>query len=637
MAALTRMRTALGADPERMRLLITIAAALALWALATDRFSRPPAPKSGHPNRAHVFRIDVNEIQAYPRSDAAMDYLNGMAILSGDGWVNWRDTNRWSVYRPGWGAFLAGLALLTGGHPATMQPILTVLLAAAAPVFMLLILHLYPGGRDLLLAIVATLVFIFSPFYGWWFQRTMMSEGPTMLLSLLFCLLTIRFCGRLGEWSWRQGFFLGLVGGALSLVRGQSRFAVLAVIALLALASCARLRRRLPFFVAAACGILVLVGPLYLKTSIHLRMPYAGTSYFALYSVLDYTDIGRSLGGGSLPEGVELSEREATRLLQERVRRGLLIGLGQPRRMVEDGFLQYSRFIHGATGTAARRRMPSRPDARPPYSTLFVLYSLTAVGLYYAWRRVGPAALAPLVFAAGYILPTVPLWFYRARFGVPISWVSLVYVAGALLVFGGARAGAGGRSAGWEATPSSAVEPVWPGRRFFILVGSWLALATAVLLWMDFKPLPRLDAQKLFADTRSRQVLADADVAAGADLIDEANRLLNQGQEGARLLAGVVVFPTTIHPGDQPVPLSFGKGELFAAEESYDAFYLVSPWKRGGSFRISQVGLRGGATAGLRPGDEVIVVREPGSVDSAGEPGVLRVRGAAVLPTRWAK
>ena len=391
-------------------------------------------------------------------------YLNGMALLSGDGWVNWRDANRWSVYRPGWGAFLGGLELLTGADPPKMQSILSFLMAAAAPVFMLLILQLYPGGRDLLLAVVASMVFVVSPFYGWWFQRTMMSEGPTMLLALLFCLLTVRFCGRVGEWSWRQGLVLGLVGGAISLVRGQSRFGVLAVIALLALVSFGRLRRRLPFFVGVACALLALLGPLYLKTSIHLRMPYAGTSYIALYSVLDYTEIGRSLGGGSLPQGVELSEREATKLLQQRVGQGLRIGLSHPWEMAKSGFLEYSRFIHGAAGTAAKRRMPSRPDAAPGSSALIVLYSLTAIGLYFAWRRVGPVALVPLIFAAGYILPMVPLWFYRARFGAPISWVSLVYIAGAVLLFGGADVVARRRDDGADPETEDSAGPVSAGQ-----------------------------------------------------------------------------------------------------------------------------------------------------------------------------
>ena len=46
--------------------------------------------------------------------------------------------------------------------------------------------------------------------------------------------------------------------------------------------------------------------------------------------------------------------------------------------------------------------------------------------------------------------------------------------------------------------------------------------------------------------------------------------------------------------------------------------------------------LRGGLTAGIRPGEEVVVVRERDSVDSIGELNVVGVRAAAVLPTRWA-
>lgn len=244
-----------------------------------------------------------------------------------------------------------------------MQAIVTFLMGATAPVFMLLMLHFYPGGRDLLLAVVATMVLIIGPFYGWWFQRTLMSEGPTILLALLFCLLTIRFCDRIGEWSWRQGLALGLVGGAISLVRGQSRFGVLAVIALLALVSFGRLRRRLPFFVGVACGLLALLGPLYLKTSIHLRMPYTGTSYAALYAVLEHTAIGPSLGGARLPEGVELSEPEATKLLQQRVGQSLRMGLSQPWEAAKSGFLEYSRYIHGSAAAAAKRYMPSPSDA----------------------------------------------------------------------------------------------------------------------------------------------------------------------------------------------------------------------------------------------------------------------------------
>jgi hypothetical protein len=577
----------------------------------------------------------VNEIVAYPRSDAAMDYLNGIALLSGDGWVNWREANRWSVYRPGWGAFLGGLALLTGAEPEAMQRLLTFLLAATAPAFMLLILYLYVGSRDLLLAIVAAVVLVVSPFIGWWFERTMISEGPTMLLAILFCLLAIRFCGRLGDWSWRQGLVLGLVGGALSLVREQSRFAVLAVIVLLVLMSATRLRRRLPFFVSLGCGILVLVAPLYLKTSAHLRMPYAGTSYVALYVMLEYTHIGHEVGGGALPEGVELSEREATRLLQQRVGRGLLVGLSRPLEMLRDGFLHFSQYIHGAVGKAVRRPIPPPRLRQPMLVKLVVFYALTAIGLFFAWRRSGPVALTPLIFAAGYILPIVPFGFYSNRFGVPVSWVGLVYAAGALLLFHGARAGADGKGNAARAEPGRITEAIWPGRRFFVAVAVWIALATGVLLWMDYRPLPEVDAERLFADSRSREGLESAGIGGEAGLVEEADSLLNHDAESERLLAGVAVLPLTIAPGDAPVVGPFSRAELPAEDESYAVFYLVSPWKRGDSFRVSQVKLGGGLPAGIRHGEEVLVVRAPDSTESVGENRVFRVEAAAVLPTRW--
>jgi hypothetical protein len=435
-------------DAGGRRLLLTVAAGLGLWLFAFAVFSAAQLPDKG----VLVYRIDANEVVAYPRSDAAMDYLNGMALLSGDGWVNWREGNRWSVYRPGWGALLGPLALMTGGDPETMQGILTFLLAATAPAFMLLMLNLYAGGRGLLLAILASVLWLLNPYFGWSLHRTMMSEGPAMLLSVVFCLLAIRFGGRLAGWTWRQGLLLGLAGGALSLVREQGRFGVLAVIALLVLASVGRLRRRLPLFAGWLCGMLIVVGPIYLKTAIHLRMPYAGMPFVALYNVLEYTQVGRQAGGTGFAEGAVLTEREATRVLQQRARKGLAIALSRSPEMARDGFLNLSRFMHGAAGSITGLSLPPPKKKLPMAGKLVVLYSLTALGLFFGWRRAGPVALAPLVFAVGYILPMMPFWFYSNRLGVPVSWVGLVYVAGALL---------GSGSSFWPAVGWS-----WPPRFF---------------------------------------------------------------------------------------------------------------------------------------------------------------------------
>jgi hypothetical protein len=100
-ALITRLRGALVSDPRTLRLVVTLAVAAGLWLFAWRLISTEPMREDG----ILVYRVDASEIVAYPRSDAAMDYLNGVALLSGDGWVNWRVTNRWSVYRPGGARF----------------------------------------------------------------------------------------------------------------------------------------------------------------------------------------------------------------------------------------------------------------------------------------------------------------------------------------------------------------------------------------------------------------------------------------------------------------------------------------------------------------------------------------------------
>jgi len=143
------------------------------------------------------------------------------------------------------------------------------------------------------------------------------------------------------------------------------------------------------------------------------------------------------------------------------------------------------------------------------------------------------------------------------------------------------------------------------------------------------KPSATTDAQR-----RAAVIL---EVLAGIRTAQEAAGLLNRDQPSERLLVGVVAFPMTVRPGDEPVPLIFGRGSLPPGRETYGAFHLVSPWKRGGDFRVSSVALGGGLTDGIRPGEEVLVVRQPGSADIPGELGVIGVRAAAVLPTRWSR
>ena len=590
-------------------LLITVVA-LVLWAVALVVISRTPLPEKG----ILVYRVDVNEVVAYPRSDAAMEYLNGMALASGDGWVGWREAGRWSIYRPGWGAFVGALILLTGGDPAAIQSIVTFLLAATAPAFMLLVLWLYRGWGGLVVGTVAAVLWLLHPFFGWTLHRTLMSEGPAMLLALLFCALAIRFAGRQGEWSWRQGLLLGLVGGALSMVREQGRYGVLAVILLLLVSGVGRGPHRLPFFASLLAGLLVVVGPLYLKTSIHLRMPYLGTPLVALYNVLEFTPVGRAAGGP-----------------------GMAIALSRLRETTRAAFLEGSRYVHGVSGAVARLRVPPLKRDKPMAGKIAVLHALTALGLFIGWRRAGPVVLAPLLFAAGYLLPMALFHFYSNRLGVPISWVGLVYLAGLPLVFRLWRGSAGPAESVDPAPDPLASATGWPARSLGLLVGGWLVLATSLLLWMDHRPLAEVDVERLLADERSRRTLTDAGVEATPDLVEEAERVLDEAGESSHLLAGIAVLPMTVAPGDAPVMQPFSKERLPAGEEPYGLFHLVSPWKSGGTLRISRVRLPGAELAGVEPGDQVLVVRSPDSVETVGRNGIVTLDAAAILPTRWTR
>ena len=67
-----------GTGAARTRPPLVAVVALGLWVFAWIVYSRAPLPERG----ILVFRVDANEIVAYPRSDAAMDYLNGMALAS---------------------------------------------------------------------------------------------------------------------------------------------------------------------------------------------------------------------------------------------------------------------------------------------------------------------------------------------------------------------------------------------------------------------------------------------------------------------------------------------------------------------------------------------------------------------------
>src|SRR6185436_6376576 len=142
-----------------------------------------------------------------------------------------------------------------------------------------------------------TVVFIFTPLEGsWWLLHVMTTEGPTMLLSLAFCGLAIQ-TERLGVSRPFLPFAAGLVGGAGCLVKDQTRFALVSVIALLLISRRHAWSVRLQIVGAIALASTALLAPLYLRTSIKLGEPYLGTPTPSLRGVLGWTRAGLATGG----------------------------------------------------------------------------------------------------------------------------------------------------------------------------------------------------------------------------------------------------------------------------------------------------------------------------------------------------
>lgn len=340
--------------------------------------------------------------------------------------MNWRDTNRWSVYKPGWGAALEVTALLTGRDTARMQQLITWVLSLAAPAFFCLLLVLFPGPRSVPVAALATVFFTLNPAErSWWFQRHMVTEGPSLLLALLFSVLALRVGRGAFVADWRC-FALGLVGGMAALVRGQARYAVAAAIVVMVISRIRRPRLAARFLVMFACGFLVIVGPLYLKTSYHLKSLYTGTSYFALVTILDWTESGRAVGGSALAEEDRAPEQRAMRAMSRRAFEALELNLSSPGRVLQRGL----RMLRQVLFAAPAKIFGTRP-ARMPFFPLVSVAFLT--GVFLAGRRHGLDALVPLAYTMGYLLPNLAYSFFRLRFAVPVGWVGLAFAAGAII------------------------------------------------------------------------------------------------------------------------------------------------------------------------------------------------------------
>lgn len=562
-------------DSPRRRRLADAGAAAILSACALVVFA---SAGSG----AHVYRYDCGDAVAYPASDALNAYASAVAVLEGDGWANWQTSSRWTLCKIGWKAALVPLAWAFDRDPGRMQLAVTVFLAGIAPGFYLLARATIGGRFAAIGAFAATLLFLATPLErGWWFTRTFLTEGPTLLLVLVVCALAIREARR-RTWLASSGLGFGLVAGALALVRSQARFGIAALVVVLALVA-ARSPAGRRFLAAAALGFCVFVAPVYVKTSVHLGSPYFGTEICSLRAVLHWTESGRTVGGAS---GLSLaaggSEAEVIAALSERARGAARLQLDRPAAVVGNAI---DRFLFATTGGFTRAL-----GLRWSEITAAAGAALLAIGLAAASRQ-GIGAILPFAFAAGYFLPNAVYSLFWIRHGVPISWLGVL-----------ALTSIGGRLV--APREAAAEPPTGKDRRFPPLaIGAVTlsALATAAMLRSDFAPAP---------PTAPREI-----VVPGLD----------------RPFEGHLLLPIRRAPGAPAC--ATGDARLEPARGAETSFLLATSWKRDGAFALRRVRIRGALPTGLRNGDRIVV--RPPSGDLAGAEAPAETPRGVAGSSRW--
>lgn len=604
------------------RLLRGPIAVLALWVLAYAHFTDQP-----HTKPASSFRVDYGEAVAYPTSDAGCHYHNALAIMTGEGLVNWRVTNRWSVYKPAWGVVLAAITEACDRDLEATQRVVTMINSAAIPAFYLLILALFPGRWTPIVAGLAAVYYLYYPNVSWWFPRTMMTEGPSLLLSLVVCALAVGW-GRQRQWPWWRGFILGAVSAMACLVRGQARYAVAAMLIVLAVAALRRPRARAAFLAFFLAGFACVAGPLFLKTSYHLGRVYTGTSYLALNAVLGWSSVGKAVGGSLRPYESRISEAEKIEVLKERAKKALWRNLQRPKTVAQQAykFFAYSQYLS--------------VGKRFGWEGIYFLYLLTAAGIALSILRSGLVSLVPLAWMMGFVAPHVLFSYYismaESRFAAPIAWVGLVYVSGlvALALHPSEARRVWRRARGvWRRTRVSArdlrarikgqlrqiverrgrwqrdkLSESRPRRPWLIITAmvAWIAGTTGFLLWLDLRPAPRFKTGTLLLDPRTRSVMESAGITLDAELHARIKAALAHGFNSSRVHIGVAHLPFYMEPTG--VETDLGWVRVRPADEGYTSFYAISPWKYGDTFRVYHYTLPGRLYEGFRHGDMVLIL-----------------------------
>lgn len=588
----------------------------------------------------HFFRANINaDALAYPLSDALEAYRGGLAILTGDGWVNWWKDTRWTTYKPGWNAFLAALAIPCGRIPSEMQLIVTFLMGIIGPAFYFAATSFARGPASRCAALVVTLLFLHFP-QGetWWFLNAFMTEGPTLAFNLLIIGLAMRVALR-ARWTVPNGIALGLLAAAVCLVREQTRYSVVAAVLILGLCAMRQPRRATAFFLALLAAFLFVVGPNYAKTSWHIGQVYTGTSHRAVKTMMDYPKLCRLYPEPPLTDAEKATEASQIEAYMQRSMYLAKKNFEEPGRIAVEALKNLSLYAFTSPARAVGTEGLNLKDgfggdftkrAALPVPLLIACLIAALAGLWMAWGQAGYAALIPLAYAVAYMVPNTVFSYYLERFGAPISYLGWLYFAFAVpILFTNQR-----RMSGLAkmARMRLSLPPVgrflrgcvhyFGMRKKHVLLGActlalWIGLSAAGLVWFDTRPLPSWKPEDLLANPKANGALSAAGIPADAALTEEIRAAMaGNGRSGRIKIASVFL------------PVVNRQTQADGTEVTTTSLSIAFPWKTAGEYSDETVQIPETPPEDLVNGEFCVVV-----CDNPPRRGQAKT----ILPIRWAE
>jgi hypothetical protein len=587
-----------------------------------------------------MFRLDRKDQIAVPNSDARIDLMNGLAILNGDGFVNWRPLTRHQVYKPGWSLTLAGVAALHGRELPAMQNTLIMIYSLAIPLLFLLVCVLFEEGIEAGWSFLVAYLYLKAPTTSWELYSTMMTEGLTTVLVLGF-LLSIAWVCRQEKWSLWAGFFIGILAASLELIRSQSRYGILAVMLLITLLALRRFRFRSLFLVYFILGYILLLMPFYGKTMLQQRELYLGTSYTSLRAVLQYSELGQKAGGEELSAEESATEQLATKVFRERVSSVVKERITQPYEVLFDGSFALNKYLFDSP-------LKMTGGTKSPTIRLFIFYILCLACLVLAVMRGNFLVLILPLFVIGYFTPNLLFAFYLQRFGDPVGWVGLTLIFGLVIQLSRNNLRDDFKQARQDFSLFAArIENLINGKSSFrfanlfnfshgirdlhqalqtnrkqlilqlVFLSLMFLLSLSALFtfnnW-DNAPLKFPTTQVIMNQPQVKELFQNASPELLSLYTNQLTAIAHGNGKQENFKAGFIAFPQTLEPTDKPFVTH---GETYPTPTvTTTYFFLITPWKLGG-FDIRRFALESPQWTPHKTGQPALLYRRNGFTQSA--------------------